>query len=224
MGRSKSSNRWLSEHHSDEFVKLAQRRNYRSRSVFKLKEIDERDRLFKVGGKVLDLGAAPGGWSQYAYERVGTQGSVIALDMLEIDPIPGVRCLRGDFREHSVLQELVKVLDERKVDVILSDMAPNQSGQIEIDQPKSMYLAELALEMAHRALAVDGVFLVKIFQGAGFDRYYQDIQRYFSKILIRKPKASRARSREVFFLAKGFKPAQIPPISIDEIPLDTFDR
>ena len=223
MGRSKSSNRWLSEHHSDEFVKLAQRRNYRSRSVFKLKEIDERDRLFKVGAKVLDLGAAPGGWSQYAYERVGAHGSVIALDMLEIDPIPGVRCLRGDFREQSVLQELIEVLGERKVDVILSDMAPNQSGQLEVDQPKSMYLAELALEMAHRSLAVDGVLLVKVFQGAGFDRYYRDIRQSFAKVVVRKPKASRARSREVFFLAKGFKSGQIPPISTDGIPLAGSD-
>lgn len=215
MARSKSSQRWLQEHHSDAFVRLARVQNYRSRAVFKLKEIDERDQLFRPGASVLDLGAAPGGWSQYALEKVGRQGKVIALDVLEIDPLPGVEIIQGDFREHAVLDRLSQSLVGRKVDVILSDMAPNQSGRVEIDQPKSIFLAELALEMTRHSLAADGTFLVKLFQGAGFDPYYRDVRQVFSKVVIRKPKASRARSREVFLLAKGFKPVQGAPISFD---------
>ncbi|MGH8559204.1 MAG: 23S rRNA (uridine(2552)-2'-O)-methyltransferase RlmE [Methylococcales bacterium] len=211
MARSKSSQCWLGEHHSDEFVRKARAQNYRSRAVFKLKEIDERDRIFKPAANVLDLGAAPGGWSQYALQKVGGRGKVIALDILEIDPISGVDFIRGDFREDSVLEKLLEILAERKMDVILSDMAPNQSGRDEIDQPKSMYLAELALEMVHHSLAPGGTFLVKLFQGLGFDRYYRDIRQIFREVVIRKPKASRARSREIFLLAKGFKPGQVPP-------------
>ncbi|MCI0653694.1 MAG: 23S rRNA (uridine(2552)-2'-O)-methyltransferase RlmE [Methylococcaceae bacterium] len=213
MARSKSSHLWLREHHSDEFVKLARVQNYRSRAVFKLKEIDQRDRVFRAGACVLDLGAAPGGWSEYALQRVGERGKIIALDVLEIVPIRGVEFIRGDFREDSVLEKLIEMLAERKVDVLLSDMAPDQSGKVEIDQPKSIHLAELALEMAHRALAPGGIFLVKVFQGAGFDQFYRDVKQGFSKVVIRKPKASRARSREVFLLGKGFKPGQGYPIS-----------
>ncbi|MCI0653104.1 MAG: 23S rRNA (uridine(2552)-2'-O)-methyltransferase RlmE [Methylococcaceae bacterium] len=214
MTRSKSSQRWLREYHSDEFVKWARAQKYRSRAVFKLKEIDERDQIFKPAASVLDLGAAPGGWSQYAVQKVGERGKVVALDRLEIDPIPGVDLVRGDFREDSVLQKLIETLAERRVDVILSDMAHNQSGRNEIDQPNSIYLAELALEMAHYSLAPGGTFLVKVFQGLGFDQYYRDIRQVFCKVAIRKPKASRARSREIFLLAKGFKSGQGSPISI----------
>ncbi len=206
MARSKSSQRWLQEYHSDDFVKLARIQNYRSRAAFKLKEIDERDQLLKPGSIVLDLGAAPGGWSQYAAQKIGASGKIVALDVLEIEPIPGVDLIQGDFREDSVVDGLLKSLAPRKLDVILSDMAPNQSGQDQIDQPKSIYLAELALEMAHRSLATGGSFLVKLFQGTGFDQYCGDVKQVFSRVVIRKPKASRPRSREVFLLAKGFKP------------------
>jgi 23S rRNA (uridine2552-2'-O)-methyltransferase len=208
MAHSKSSQRWLKEHHADDFVKLARLLNYRSRSVFKLKEIDERDQLLKAGASVLDLGAAPGGWSQYAVQKIGASGKVIALDVLEIEPIPGVDFIQGDFREDSVVDRLLGTLAHRKLDVILSDMAPNQSGQDEIDQPRSIYLAELALEMTPRSLAAGGSFLVKVFQGTGFDQYCREVRQVFSRVVIRKPKASRPRSREVFLLAKGFKPAQ----------------
>lgn len=212
MARSKSSQRWLQEHHADEFVKLARLKNYRSRAVFKLQEIDDRDHLLKPGLSVLDLGAAPGGWSQYAQQKVGASGKIIALDVLPIDPIAGVDIIQGDFREDSVLEAVLSQLAGCKVDVILSDMAPNQSGQYEIDQPKSMYLAELALEMAHHSLANGGAFLVKVFQGAGFDQFYTEVKQVFLRVVIRKPKASRARSREVFLLAKGFNPAQESPL------------
>ncbi|MGH8549193.1 MAG: 23S rRNA (uridine(2552)-2'-O)-methyltransferase RlmE [Methylococcales bacterium] len=213
MARSKSSHLWLQEHHADQFVQLARVQNYRSRAVFKLKEIDERDRLFKARASVLDLGAAPGAWSQYALQQVGEQGKIIALDVLEIDPIPGVDFIRGDFREDSIVRQLLESLAERKVDVILSDMAPNQSGRSEIDQPKSIHLAELALEMVHYSLAAGGTFLVKVFQGAGFDQFYRELRLAFGRVVIRKPKASRARSREVFLLAKDFKPGRSRPIS-----------
>lgn len=204
MARSNSSQRWLGEHHSDEFVKKARAQNYRSRAVFKLKEIDERDRLFKPAASVLDLGAAPGAWSQYALQKIGRNGKIIALDLLEMDPIPGVEFIQGDFREDSVLAKLIETL-AGKVDVIVSDLAPNQSGKNEIDQPKSVHLAELALEMAHHSLVAGGTFLVKVFQGAGFEQYYRDVRRVFRATAIRKPRASRARSRELFILAKGFK-------------------
>ncbi|MGH8477791.1 MAG: 23S rRNA (uridine(2552)-2'-O)-methyltransferase RlmE [Methylococcales bacterium] len=213
MARSKSSQRWLREYHGDEFVKKARAQNYRSRAVFKLQEIDERDRLFEAGASVLDLGAAPGGWSQYAIQKVGPHGRVIAVDLLEIDPIPGVEVIRGDFREDSLVAKLIARLAERKLDVILSDMAPNQSGLDAIDQPKSMHLAQLALEMAFRSLAPGGTLLVKVFQGQGFDPYYRDIRGAFRQTAIRKPKASRVRSREVFLLARGFKAVHGSPIS-----------
>ncbi|MGR9105988.1 MAG: 23S rRNA (uridine(2552)-2'-O)-methyltransferase RlmE [Gammaproteobacteria bacterium] len=205
MARSKSSQLWLREHHSDVFVKQARALNYRSRSVFKLKEIDERDHLFRSGASVLDLGAAPGGWSQYALQKVGFHGKVVALDILKMEPIPGLEFIHGDFREEAVFTALLECLAERRMDVVLSDMAPNQSGQYEIDQPKSMYLAELALEMAQCSLAAGGTFLVKVFQGEGFDQYYRELRQIFANVVIRKPKASRARSREVFFLARDFK-------------------
>lgn len=184
---------------------MARVQNYRSRAVFKLKEIDERDQIFKHGMSTLDLGAAPGGWAQYALQKVGTQGRIIALDLLRIDPIPGVELIQGDFREDSVLETLVEVLNQKKIDVILSDMAPNQSGIYEIDQPKSIYLAELALEIVLHSLIAGGTFLVKVFQGTGFDSYCREVKRVFSTVVIRKPKASRARSREVYLLAKAFK-------------------
>ncbi len=205
VARSKSSQRWLKEHFSDEYVKRARADHFRSRAVYKLKEIDERDGLIKPGYRVVDLGAAPGGWSQYTRQKVGKKGRVLALDILDFEPLPGVEFIRGDFTEDAVLEDLQGLLGERRVDLILSDMAPNQSGIDAVDQPKSVYLAELALDMAHHSLAAGGAFLVKVFQGAGFDDYYRNVRTAFAKVVVRKPQASRPRSREVYLLAKGFK-------------------
>jgi len=205
MARSKSSNQWMQEHFDDEYVKKAQAKGYRSRSTFKLIEIQEKDKIIKPGMNVIDLGAAPGGWSDYARKIVGKKNKVIALDLLEIDPIDGVDCIQGDFRENEVLDELYKVLDGSPINLVMSDMAPNISGNKEIDQPRSIYLAELALDTAQTVLAKNGTFLIKMFQGAGFDEYKKDVAKYFSSVVIRKPNASRARSKEVYILAKGFK-------------------
>ena len=198
MGRSKSSHRWLQEHFQDEYVKQAKAQGYRSRAVFKLMEIQKKDQLIKPGMNVIDLGAAPGGWSEYARQLIGKKNKVIALDILPMQEISGVEIILGDFRENDVLDELYAVLDGAPVNVVLSDMAPNISGNREVDQPRGMYLAELALHTAVTVLVKDGSFLVKVFHGEGFDAFYQEVKRSFSKVVIRKPKASRPRSREVY--------------------------
>ncbi|ATG73290.1 23S rRNA (uridine(2552)-2'-O)-methyltransferase [Zobellella denitrificans] len=203
--RSASSTRWLKEHFDDKYVQQAQKKGLRSRAVFKLEELQGRDRLLRAGMTVVDLGAAPGGWSQYAVEQVGLQGKVIACDILPMDPIAGVDFLQGDFREEAVLGALLERVGEDKVDVLLSDMAPNMSGTPEVDQPRAMYLVELALDMCRQVLAPKGSFVVKVFQGAGFDEFLQDVRRSFNVVKVRKPDSSRARSREVYIVATGFK-------------------
>ena len=205
MPRSKSSNRWLRRHFSDEYIQRAQKEGWRSRAAFKLKELDERDRLLRPGMTVVDLGAAPGGWSQYAKERVGPVGRVIALDILPLEPIAGVEILQGDFTEPAVLDSLMERLGGRAVDLVIADMAPNISGIAASDQARAMGLAERVLEFADRTLRPGGCFVVKIFQGAGFQEFHRAVQRRFAKRLVRKPKASRAESREVYLLGKGFK-------------------
>lgn len=205
MPKSKSSRRWLKEHFDDPYVKKAQEAGYRSRAVFKLKEIDEKDKLLKPGRVVVDLGAAPGGWCEYARSRLSDKDPVFALDILPMEPIENVMFLQGDFTEESVLEALLTALDGRKVDLVLSDMAPNISGMKAIDQPKAMYLAELAVDFCTRVLNQGGDFLVKVFQGEGFDEYQRTLREHFDKVLVRKPKASRARSREVYLLARGYK-------------------
>ena len=205
MARSKSSNQWMQEHFDDEYVKRAMSEGYRSRSTFKLIEIQEKDRIIKTGMNIIDLGAAPGGWSEYARGIIGKKNKVIALDLLEIEPIEGVDFIQGDFREDEVLDELYKVLNGAPVDLVMSDMAPNISGNKEIDQPRIIYLADLALDTAKKVLTKGGTFLIKMFQGAGFDEYKREVDTCFSRVVIRKPKASRARSKEVYILAKGFK-------------------
>ncbi|WP_375057747.1 23S rRNA (uridine(2552)-2'-O)-methyltransferase RlmE [Zobellella sp. DQSA1] len=203
--RSASSTRWLKEHFDDKYVQQAQKKGLRSRAVFKLEELQGRDRLLRPGMTVVDLGAAPGGWSQYAVEQVGQQGKVIACDILPMDPIAGVDFLQGDFREEAVLGALLERVGDAKVDTLLSDMAPNMSGTPEVDQPRSMYLVELALDMCRQVLAPQGSFVVKVFQGAGFDEFLLEVRRSFSVVKVRKPDSSRARSREVYIVATGFK-------------------
>ncbi|MCK9622501.1 MAG: 23S rRNA (uridine(2552)-2'-O)-methyltransferase RlmE [Methylobacter sp.] len=205
MGRSKSSSRWMQEHFADEYVKMAQAQGYRSRAVFKLKEIQEKDQLIKPGMNIIDLGAAPGGWSQFARPIIGKKNKIIALDILPMDPIEGVDFIQGDFREQAVLDQLYAVLDGAPVNMVMSDMAPNMSGNKGVDQPGAIYLGELALETAKTVLTKDGVFLVKLFHGAGFEEFFKEVQQAFVKVVIRKPKASRPRSNEVYILAKGFK-------------------
>jgi len=200
-----SSRRWMHEHLSDEFVKKAQKEGYRSRAVYKLLEIVEKKAIIRNGDKVLDLGAAPGGWSQVAAKLVGSQGKVIASDILPIELIDGVDFLQGDFTEQSVYDDLLVMTDGAKVDVVLSDMAPNMSGQLSVDQPKSMYLAELAIEMAIKTLNPGGSFVVKVFQGDGFDVFVQNAKKVFKKVSVIKPKASRPRSKEVYLLASQLK-------------------
>ncbi len=204
MARSKSSNRWLQEHFNDNYVKSSQGDGYRSRASYKLIELDKKDQLFKRGMAVVDLGAAPGGWSQVAIEKVGDNGSVLASDILSMDPIAGVTFVEGDFTEESVLTELLDTLGDAKADLVISDMAPNMSGIAEIDQPQSMYLVELALDMARQVLKPGGTMVAKVFQGEGFEEYMKDCRQSFKKVVIRKPDASRARSREVYIVAKQF--------------------
>jgi 23S rRNA (uridine2552-2'-O)-methyltransferase len=205
MARSKSSQSWLKEHFDDPFVKKAQQKGYRSRATFKLEEIDLKDKLMRKGMSVVDLGAAPGGWSDYALHRVGESGKVIALDILPMTPLTGVTFIEGDFREESVLAQLNLVLDGQQIDLVLSDMAPNITGVDSIDQPSSIYLTELALDFAINNLSKQGDFLVKVFQGEGFDAYLKVMRETFTKVITRKPEASRARSREVYLLGRGLK-------------------
>ena len=206
--RSKSSQRWLKEHFSDPYVKKAQAEGMRSRAAYKLEELVERDRLLKPGMVVVDLGAAPGGWSQYVRQAMGDGGRVLALDILDMPPLAGVEFLHGDFREDAVLSELEARLDGQRVDLVLSDMAPNMSGVDAVDLPRAMHLAELAMEFADRHLRPGGAFLIKLFQGVGFDDYVRQLRRRYDKVAIRKPAASRKRSPEVYALAQG-KLAQV---------------
>ena len=205
MARTKSSARWLREHFTDEYVRRAQAEGYRSRAVYKLLEIHEKDQLLKPGGTVVDLGAAPGGWSQLATRLVGQGGRVIALDLLPMEPLAGVEFIQGDFRETAVLDQLLAALAGRPVDLVLSDLAPNTSGIKAVDQPRGLYLAELALDFAGRCLRPGGDFLVKAFQGEGFDAFLQDLRAAFAAVAPRKPRASRARSAEQYLLARNYR-------------------
>ncbi|MGO2415096.1 MULTISPECIES: 23S rRNA (uridine(2552)-2'-O)-methyltransferase RlmE [Cobetia] len=202
---SKSSAGWMKEHFDDAYVQRSWADGYRSRASYKLIEIDDKDRLLKPGATVIDLGAAPGGWSQIAAERVGMEGVVIASDILEMDALAGVDFIQGDFTEDTVLESILATLGKRPVDLVISDMAPNMSGMNAIDQPAGMYLVELALDLARQTLKPGGNFLVKIFQGEGFDAYLKDMRTSFNKVVTRKPEASRARSREVYLLGQGYK-------------------
>jgi 23S rRNA (uridine2552-2'-O)-methyltransferase len=204
MAKSKSSRRWLDRHFNDPYVKRAQQEGYRSRAAFKLLEIQDKDRLFRTGITAVDLGAAPGGWSQVAHRLVGAGGRVLALDILPMDPIPGVTFLLGDFREDALVHRLHAALGGAPVDLVLSDMAPNVSGVAAVDQPRSVYLCELALDLARKVLKPRGALVVKAFQGEGFDAYLRQVRAAFAQVLIRKPDASRRENREVYLVAKGF--------------------
>lgn len=203
MARSKSSQRWLKEHFSDPFVKRAQSEGLRSRAAFKLDEIFDRDHLLKPDMVVVDLGAAPGGWSQLVRQRLGQTGRVIALDILEMPSLAGVEFLHGDFREQEALSRLEAALMGSRVDLVLSDMAPNISGVAAVDNPRAMHLAELARDFAQEWLKPGGAFLTKLFMSPGFDDYVRDLRRRYQKVTVRKPKASRSRSPEVYALATG---------------------
>jgi 23S rRNA (uridine2552-2'-O)-methyltransferase len=203
--RSASSSRWLDEHFKDRFVQQAQKKGLRSRAWFKLEEIQQTDKLFKPGMTVVDLGAAPGGWSQYVATLIGQKGRIIACDLLPMDPIVGVDFLQGDFRDEAVLKTLMERVGEDKVQVVMSDMAPNMSGQPAVDIPRAMYLVELALDMCRDVLAPNGSFIVKVFQGSGFEEYLKAVREMFKTVKIRKPEASRSRSREVYIVATGRK-------------------
>jgi len=202
--RSKSSARWLAEHASDEFVKRARQEGWRSRAVFKLAQIQASERLLRPGIRCVDLGAAPGGWSQYAASIIGGASRIVATDILAMDAIPGVDFVQGDFRENSVLTQVLQCVGDAKVDLVLSDMAPNMAGIDAVDQPRSMYLAELALEFADQVLAPGGDLLVKVFHGAGFDQIIKDARERYGRVVTKKPKASRARSPEIYLLARQF--------------------
>ena len=205
MTKKSSSRRWMNEHLNDEYVKKAQKEGYRCRAVYKLIEITDKNQIITKGDRILDLGAAPGGWSQVAAKIVGKTGQIIASDILPIEEISGVDFLQGDFTEMPVYKALLSLTKDQKMNTVLSDMAPNMSGQLSVDQPKSMYLAELALDMAIKTLTPNGHFLVKVFQGDGFDAYVQIARQTFKRVAIKKPKASRARSKEVYLLASQLK-------------------
>ncbi|MFY9178257.1 MAG: 23S rRNA (uridine(2552)-2'-O)-methyltransferase RlmE [Venatoribacter sp.] len=205
MARSKTSAGWLKEHVDDIWVQKAQQDGYRTRASYKLIELNEKDQLIKPGYIVLDLGSAPGGWSQVVAQKQNGNGIVIASDILPMDPIADVTFIQGDFTEQSVFEEIMQAVNNRPVDLVISDMAPNMSGMTSIDQPGAMYLVELALDMAKQTLKPNGTFVAKVFQGEGFESYVEDVKQNFSKVLIRKPKASRPRSREVYIVGKGFR-------------------
>ncbi len=205
MKRSKSSQRWLQEHFNDFYVKQAHKDGYRSRAAYKLKEVDEKEHLIRPGTTVVDLGAAPGGWTQYVAEKMDGRGAIIALDCLPMDALPGVNFIQGDFTEESVLEKLLQVVPKCSVDLILSDMAPNMSGNAAIDIPCAMGLAELAFELCSLLLKPNGTLFMKVFHGAGFDALVKDVRSNFQRVVIKKPQASRSRSRETYLLAKGYK-------------------
>ena len=202
MARSKSSVGWLKEHFDDEYVMRAQKDGYRSRAVYKLIELDERDHLFTPGQRVVELGSAPGGWTQYLSDKLGGQGTVVASDILPMDGFAGVEFILGDFTEQLVFDQILAALNGELADAVISDMAPNVTGQASIDQPRSMYLVELALDMALQILKPDGLLLMKVFQGDGFDDLLQQLRSHFKSVKTRKPKASRDRSRELYIMAR----------------------
>ena len=204
MARSKSSAGWLKEHFDDPYVKQSQADGYRSRASYKLLEIQKKDKLFKHGMTVIDLGAAPGGWSQVAQDLVGEKGRVIASDILPMDALTDVVFVQGDFTDEKVFDELMSKIDG-KVDLVISDMAPNMSGNASVDIPNAMYLVELALDMARQTLKPNGAFIAKVFQGEGFDALLNEMRQSFTKVYSRKPDASRARSREIYQIGVGFK-------------------
>jgi 23S rRNA (uridine2552-2'-O)-methyltransferase len=205
MARSKSSNQWLREHFDDHYVKKAQQQGYRSRACFKLLDIQQKDRILRPGMTVVDLGAAPGGWSQVAAGLTGPGGRVVASDILPMETLADVEFVQGDFTEDTVFEELLRTLGGAPVDLVLSDMAPNMSGMKAVDQPRAMLLAELALDMCQKVLAPGGGFLVKVFQGEGCDQYLLALRERFDSVRSRKPDASRARSREMYFLARDYR-------------------
>ena len=200
-----SSKAWIHEHINDEFVKRAQKEGYRARAAYKLTEIDDKDKLIKPGMIIVDLGATPGSWSQVVVQRLKGQGRVIALDLLEMQPINGVEFIQGDFREESVLKLLEQSLNNKQVDLVIADMAPNMSGIADVDQAGAAYLTELALDFSRDWLKPNGNFLVKVFVGAGFDEILLNMRKMFDKVVTRKPKASRGRSSEVYLLGLGRK-------------------
>lgn len=205
MAKSKSSNRWLEEHFNDHYVKQSQIDGYRSRASYKLLELNEKDKLIRPGMLIVDLGSAPGGWSQVAGRMVGDKGRVVASDILPMDGMEGVDFIQGDFTEEAVLKQIMGHLNGAQADLVISDMAPNMSGVDAVDQPQAMYLVELAFDMAQQVLKPKGAFVAKVFHGEGFDAFLQDARTRFDKVVIRKPSASRSRSREVYLVAKGFK-------------------
>ena len=205
MKRSKSSSRWLNEHVNDPYVKRAQKDGYRSRASYKLIELNDKDKLIRPGMLVMDLGSAPGGWSQVAGKIVGDHGRVIASDILPMDPLDNVDFIQGDFTDEAVFQQILAKLNGRQPDLIISDIAPNISGVAAADQAASMYLVELTLDMVRQVLKPGGNYAVKVFQGEGSDEFLRDVRSSFEKVMIRKPEASRPRSREVYLVAKGFK-------------------
>ncbi|WP_448682970.1 23S rRNA (uridine(2552)-2'-O)-methyltransferase RlmE [Pseudomonas nicosulfuronedens] len=207
MARSKTSHRWLKEHFDDPYVKMAQRDGYRSRASYKLLEIQEKDRILRPGMTVVDLGAAPGGWSQVTSRVIGDKGTLIASDILPMDSIPDVTFIQGDFTEDEVFAQLLAAIGENPVDLVISDMAPNMSGLPAVDMPRAMFLCELALDLCTRVLRPGGDFLIKIFQGEGFDAYHKMVRENFEKVQMRKPLSSRDRSREQYLLARGFRGA-----------------
>ena len=200
-----SSKRWLKRHVRDPFVHAAKREGYASRAAFKLLGIQQKDLIFKSGMVVLDLGAAPGGWSQVARECVGKKGRVIAIDLFPVLPIPEVTVIQGDLNDPAIMNELIQILHDQPIDVILSDMAPNLSGQSSIDMPRSIHLVELALDCAEKTLRPGGTLLFKAFQGAGLDTFIQSVKTRFSQVKYRKPEASRSESNEIYVLALGFR-------------------
>ena len=216
MAKSKSSKGWLKEHFDDEYVRRSQQDGYRSRAIYKLIEIDKKDRLVKPGMTIIDLGAAPGGWSEYCVKKLGKKGTMVALDILPMEPIDGVTIIEGDFREDAIFEELMAVMaaverdgaidnSDSKADLVISDMAPNISGMESVDMPRAYYLCDLALDLARQVLKPGGGLLVKLFQGEGFEEYSKELKSSFTRVVMRKPKASRARSREIYALATGFK-------------------
>jgi len=205
MARSKSSDGWLKEHFNDPYVQKAKQEGWRSRAVYKLQEIDKKDNLFKSGMCVVDLGAAPGGWSQWTTHKVGAKGEVFALDILPVEPFAGVTFIQGDFREDDVYDHLLSSLDGRDVAVVMSDMAPNMSGNKGVDIPRAMYLVELCVDLADQVLKKNGDLLMKVFQGEGYDQLLATLKTKYKKVITRKPDASRSRSKEIYLLARGKK-------------------
>ena len=205
MARSKTSLKWLQEHFNDPYVKKAQKDGYRSRASYKLLELQDKDKLFRPGMSVIDLGAAPGGWSQVTSRLIGGQGTLIASDILEMDSIPDVTFIQGDFTEDAVLAQILDAVGNKEVDLVISDMAPNMSGLPAVDMPRAMFLCELALDLSTRVLKPGGDFLIKIFQGEGFDEFHKSVRQQFEKVQMRKPNSSRDRSREQYLLGRGFR-------------------